>query len=191
MSGLTCIKAVTEPPPLPPHQDSQHVVESYKSGFEPPGDVDFEDYGQAMTRTASDASLTTNPREAKERPARSKGKLWPFIKNKSKVSAAHGATCTLLTREGGGTCTLPESTVALARRPSCFWGDVGGALALEMFTHLLVHQIYCYTSVSVRFLVPFVVVVVIVVVVVVRHPVSSSSPRLPPVTHTNSFLPRQ
>ncbi|XP_056287796.1 formin-binding protein 1 isoform X2 [Pseudoliparis swirei] len=70
---------------IEPKTDSQHVVESYKSGFEPPGDVDFEDYGQAMTRTASDASLTTNPREAKERPARSKGKLWPFIKNKSKL----------------------------------------------------------------------------------------------------------
>uniref|UniRef100_A0A3Q1IAL5 Formin binding protein 1b n=1 Tax=Anabas testudineus TaxID=64144 RepID=A0A3Q1IAL5_ANATE len=61
------------------------VVESYKSGFEPPGDVEFEDYGQAMKRTASETSLS-NTREAKEKPTgKSKGKLWPFIKNKNKL----------------------------------------------------------------------------------------------------------
>lgn len=62
------------------------MVESYKSGFEPPGDVEFEDYGQAMKRTASETSLS-NSREAKEKPVgKSKGKLWPFIKNKNKVT---------------------------------------------------------------------------------------------------------
>lgn len=62
------------------------MVESYKSGFEPPGDVEFEDYGQAMKRTVSETSLS-NTREAKEKPAgKSKGKLWPFIKNKNKVT---------------------------------------------------------------------------------------------------------
>lgn len=62
------------------------MVESYKSGFEPPGDVEFEDYGQPMKRTASETSLST-PREGKEKPAgKSKGKLWPFIKNKNKVT---------------------------------------------------------------------------------------------------------
>ncbi|XP_055369257.1 formin-binding protein 1 isoform X25 [Betta splendens] len=71
---------------IDPKTDSQQVVESYKSGFEPPGDVEFEDYGQAMKRTASETSLS-NTREAKERPAgKSKGKLWPFIKNKNKLS---------------------------------------------------------------------------------------------------------
>ncbi|XP_061764024.1 formin-binding protein 1 isoform X26 [Nerophis ophidion] len=71
---------------IEPKTDSKQVVESYKSGFEPPGDVEFEDYGQAMTRTASDTSLT-NSRDGKERPAgKSKGKLWPFIKNKNKGS---------------------------------------------------------------------------------------------------------
>uniref|UniRef100_A0A8C2ZKS1 Formin binding protein 1 n=1 Tax=Cyclopterus lumpus TaxID=8103 RepID=A0A8C2ZKS1_CYCLU len=70
---------------IEPKTDSKQVVESYKSGFEPPGDVDFEDYGQAMTRTPSDTSLS-NSREAKEKPAgKSKGKLWPFIKNKNKL----------------------------------------------------------------------------------------------------------
>ncbi|XP_060917236.1 formin-binding protein 1 isoform X13 [Labrus mixtus] len=67
---------------IEPKTDSQQVVESYKSGFEPPGDVEFEDYGQAMKRTASDTSLS---RETKEKPvSKSKGKLWPFIKNKNK-----------------------------------------------------------------------------------------------------------
>ncbi|XP_069369272.1 formin-binding protein 1 isoform X14 [Paralichthys olivaceus] len=70
---------------IEPKTDSKQVVESYKSGFEPPGDVEFEDYGQAMKRTASDTSLS-NSKEGKERPAgKSKGKLWPFIKNKNKL----------------------------------------------------------------------------------------------------------
>ncbi|XP_060917230.1 formin-binding protein 1 isoform X8 [Labrus mixtus] len=75
---------------IEPKTDSQQVVESYKSGFEPPGDVEFEDYGQAMKRTASDTSLS---RETKEKPvSKSKGKLWPFIKNKNKPPPAPPAT---------------------------------------------------------------------------------------------------
>eukprot|EP00066_Takifugu_rubripes_P013726 XP_011602992.1 PREDICTED: formin-binding protein 1 isoform X9 [Takifugu rubripes] len=71
---------------IEPKTDSKQVVESYKSGFEPPGDVEFEDYGQAMKRTASETSLS-NSKEGKEKSAsKSKGKLWPFIKNKNKGS---------------------------------------------------------------------------------------------------------
>ncbi|XP_061655414.1 formin-binding protein 1 isoform X22 [Phyllopteryx taeniolatus] len=67
--------------------DSKQVVESYKSGFEPPGDVEFEDYGQAMKRAVSETSLSNSRVEVRERPAgKSKGKLWPFIKNKNKGS---------------------------------------------------------------------------------------------------------
>ncbi|XP_034457288.1 formin-binding protein 1 isoform X16 [Hippoglossus hippoglossus] len=74
---------------IEPKTDSQQVVESYKSGFEPPGEVEFEDYSQAMKRTASETSLS-NTKEAKERPAgKSKGKLWPFIKNKNKSPKQH------------------------------------------------------------------------------------------------------
>ncbi|XP_074473024.1 formin-binding protein 1 isoform X37 [Sebastes fasciatus] len=76
---------------IEPKTDSKQVVESYKSGFEPPGDVEFEDYGQAMKRTASETSLS-NSKEAKEKPAgKSKGKLWPFIKNKNKLSLKLGS----------------------------------------------------------------------------------------------------
>ncbi|XP_067339631.1 formin-binding protein 1 isoform X24 [Channa argus] len=71
---------------IDPKTDSKQVVESYKSGFEPPGDVEFEDYGQAMKRSPSDTSLS-NSRESKEKPSsKTKGKLWPFIKNKNKLS---------------------------------------------------------------------------------------------------------
>ncbi|XP_056259063.1 formin-binding protein 1 isoform X7 [Seriola aureovittata] len=74
---------------IEPKTDSKQVVESYKSGFEPPGDVEFEDYGQPMKRTASDTSLS-NPREGKEKPTgKTKGKLWPFIKNKNKSPKQH------------------------------------------------------------------------------------------------------
>ncbi|KAM3874520.1 formin-binding protein 1 [Diretmus argenteus] len=70
---------------IEPKTDSKQVVESYKSGFDPPGDVEFEDYGQAMKRTASETSLS-NSKEVKEKPGgKSKGKLWPFIKNKNKL----------------------------------------------------------------------------------------------------------
>ncbi|XP_071219542.1 formin-binding protein 1-like isoform X3 [Salvelinus alpinus] len=74
---------------IEPKTDSKQVVESYKSGFEPPGDVEFEDYGagQSMKRTVSETSLSNSRGEAKERPSggKSKGKLWPFIKNKNKL----------------------------------------------------------------------------------------------------------
>ncbi|XP_067339627.1 formin-binding protein 1 isoform X20 [Channa argus] len=74
---------------IDPKTDSKQVVESYKSGFEPPGDVEFEDYGQAMKRSPSDTSLS-NSRESKEKPSsKTKGKLWPFIKNKNKSPKQH------------------------------------------------------------------------------------------------------
>ncbi|XP_061148984.1 formin-binding protein 1 isoform X19 [Syngnathus typhle] len=67
--------------------DSKQVVESYKSGFEPPGDVEFEDYEQAMKRAVSESSLNNSRGEVRERPTgKSKGKLWPFIKNKNKLT---------------------------------------------------------------------------------------------------------
>ncbi|XP_037835191.1 formin-binding protein 1 isoform X20 [Kryptolebias marmoratus] len=77
---------ITAAEAIEPKTDSKQVVESYKSGFEPPGNVEFEDYSQAMKRTVSETSLS-NSREGKEKPAgKSKGKLWPFIKNKNKIT---------------------------------------------------------------------------------------------------------
>ncbi|XP_066112054.1 formin-binding protein 1 isoform X10 [Saccopteryx bilineata] len=74
--------------------DSQLVIEAYKSGFEPPGDIEFEDYTQPMKRTVSDNSLSNSRGEGKAEPkfgGKSKGKLWPFIK-KNKLSLKLGAT---------------------------------------------------------------------------------------------------
>lgn len=68
------------------------MVDSYKSGFEPPGDVEFEDYGQAMKRAASETSLSNSRGESKpEKSAKRPGKLWPFIK-KNKVAHTHPHT---------------------------------------------------------------------------------------------------
>ncbi|XP_028570243.1 formin-binding protein 1 isoform X16 [Podarcis muralis] len=67
--------------------DSKLVVEAFKSGFEPPGDVDFEDFTQPIKRTVSDSSLS-NSKDGKPESrfsSKSKGKLWPFIK-KNKLS---------------------------------------------------------------------------------------------------------
>ncbi|XP_044308957.1 formin-binding protein 1 isoform X7 [Varanus komodoensis] len=63
-------------------KDSQLVVEVFKSGFEPPGDVEFEDFTQPIKRTVSESSLS-NPKDGKSESrfsSKSKGKLWPFIK---------------------------------------------------------------------------------------------------------------
>ncbi|XP_053328795.1 formin-binding protein 1 isoform X2 [Spea bombifrons] len=70
-------------------QDSQMVVESFKSGFEPPGDIEFEDFTQAMKRTVSDTSLTNAKTDGKSDPkvpGKSRGKLWPFIKKNKLMS---------------------------------------------------------------------------------------------------------
>nr|XP_020829166.1 formin-binding protein 1 isoform X11 [Phascolarctos cinereus] len=63
--------------------DSQLVIEAYKSGFEPPGDIEFEDYTQPMKRTISETSLSNSKGDSKTElkfASKSKGKLWPFIK---------------------------------------------------------------------------------------------------------------
>ncbi|XP_026091018.1 formin-binding protein 1-like isoform X17 [Carassius auratus] len=78
-----CLDGITQvAESIEPKNDSSQVIESYKSGFEPPGDVEFEDYGQAMKRTVSETSLTNSRTDSKgDRSSKSKCKpLWPFIK---------------------------------------------------------------------------------------------------------------
>ncbi|XP_063000925.1 formin-binding protein 1 isoform X3 [Elgaria multicarinata webbii] len=68
--------------------DSQLVVEAFKSGFEPPGDIDFEDFTQPIKRTVSESSLS-NSKDSKSESrfsGKSKGKLWPFIKKNKLMS---------------------------------------------------------------------------------------------------------
>ncbi|XP_020014550.2 formin-binding protein 1 isoform X5 [Castor canadensis] len=69
--------------------DSQLVIEAYKSGFEPPGDIEFEDYTQPMKRTVSENSLSNSRGDGKPElkfGGKSKGKLWPFIKKNKLMS---------------------------------------------------------------------------------------------------------
>ncbi|XP_053536375.1 formin-binding protein 1a isoform X6 [Ictalurus punctatus] len=68
---------------IEPKMDTKQVVETYKSGFEPPGDVDFEDYSVSMKRAVSESSFLNARGESRRR---SRSKLWPLIKrNKGTV----------------------------------------------------------------------------------------------------------
>ncbi|XP_062496908.1 formin-binding protein 1 isoform X13 [Pezoporus occidentalis] len=89
-----CLDEITKAAESIDHKnDSQLVIEAFKSGFEPPGDVDFEDFTQPMKRTVSESSLSNSRADGKSEPkfgGKSKGKLWPFIK-KNKLSLKLGA----------------------------------------------------------------------------------------------------
>lgn len=98
---------LSRPPPLiccrhPPPQDSAIVVESFKSGFEPPGDFPFEDFSQNLSRTGSDGTISNTPKGDRDREgpppsrtdpkhpmSRTKNKLWLFGK-KPKVRRLKG-----------------------------------------------------------------------------------------------------
>ncbi|XP_064891293.1 formin-binding protein 1 isoform X23 [Columba livia] len=84
-----CLDEITKAAESVDHKsDSQMVIEAFKSGFEPPGDIDFEDFTQPMKRTISESSLSNSRGDGKSEPkfgSKSKGKLWPFIK-KNKLS---------------------------------------------------------------------------------------------------------
>ncbi|XP_071430785.1 formin-binding protein 1 isoform X10 [Pithys albifrons albifrons] len=89
-----CLDEITKAAESVDHKnDSQMVIEAFKSGFEPPGDVEFEDFTQPMKRTVSETSLSNSRGDGKAEPkfgSKSKGKLWPFIK-KNKLSLKLGA----------------------------------------------------------------------------------------------------
>ncbi|XP_041791577.1 formin-binding protein 1-like isoform X3 [Chelmon rostratus] len=84
---VSAAKAVDE------RRDSSIVVESFKSGFEPPGDFPFEDFSQNLSRTGSDGTISNTPKGDRERDgapgprpdpkhpmSRTKNKLWLFGK---------------------------------------------------------------------------------------------------------------
>ncbi|CDQ65980.1 unnamed protein product [Oncorhynchus mykiss] len=78
LDGMTNAAASIEPT-----MDTKQVVESFKSGFEPPGDVEVEDYSLSMRRTVSESSYLNSRGEGKPSRSNSRGKLWPFKRNKS------------------------------------------------------------------------------------------------------------
>ncbi|XP_010179293.1 PREDICTED: formin-binding protein 1, partial [Mesitornis unicolor] len=85
-----CLDEITKAAELIDHKnDSQLVIEAFKSGFEPPGDIEFEDFTQPMKRTISESSLSNSRGDGKSEPkfgSKSKGKLWPFIKKNKLMS---------------------------------------------------------------------------------------------------------
>ncbi|KAK2502132.1 hypothetical protein MC885_014288 [Smutsia gigantea] len=75
--------------------DSQVLIELYKSGFARPGDVEFEDFSQPMNRAPSDSSLGT-PSEGRAElrgPGRTRAKRWPFGKKNKVGAGALGYSC--------------------------------------------------------------------------------------------------
>ncbi|XP_067829124.1 cdc42-interacting protein 4 homolog isoform X2 [Heptranchias perlo] len=70
--------------------DSRVLIEAYKSGFERPGELEFEDYSQMINRTSSENSLGSLKSDSKidqRTIGKSKAKRWPFgKKNKLAVS---------------------------------------------------------------------------------------------------------
>ncbi|XP_038839312.1 cdc42-interacting protein 4 homolog isoform X3 [Salvelinus namaycush] len=68
--------------------DSIALIEQYKSGFERPGDLDFEDYSQGINRASSDSSLGTlgTPKGPLELLGKNRSKPFWLFSKKSKLS---------------------------------------------------------------------------------------------------------
>lgn len=60
------------------------LIEQHKSGFERPGDLEFEDYSQGINRASSDSSLGT-PKGPLELLGKNKNKTFRLFNKKSKV----------------------------------------------------------------------------------------------------------
>ncbi|XP_041907969.1 formin-binding protein 1 isoform X19 [Corvus kubaryi] len=94
-----CLDEITKAAEAVDHKnDSQMVIEAFKSGFEPPGDIDFEDFTQPMKRTVSESSLSNSRGDGKSEPkfgSKSKGKLWPFIKKNKIIETLLGTKLSL------------------------------------------------------------------------------------------------
>uniref|UniRef100_A0A8C8GQ71 Cdc42-interacting protein 4 homolog n=1 Tax=Oncorhynchus tshawytscha TaxID=74940 RepID=A0A8C8GQ71_ONCTS len=67
--------------------DSIALIEQYKSGFERPGDLEFEDYSQGINRASSDSSLGTigTPKGPLELLGKNRSKPFWLFSKKSKV----------------------------------------------------------------------------------------------------------
>ncbi|XP_077413655.1 cdc42-interacting protein 4 homolog isoform X1 [Vanacampus margaritifer] len=65
--------------------DTLVVIEQNKSGFERPGDVEFEDYSQGINRASSDSSLGT-PKGSIELLGKNRSKNFWIFSKKSKLS---------------------------------------------------------------------------------------------------------
>uniref|UniRef100_A0AAQ5YY47 Formin binding protein 1a n=1 Tax=Amphiprion ocellaris TaxID=80972 RepID=A0AAQ5YY47_AMPOC len=92
---------------IQPRKDTRQVVEVYKSGFDPPGDVEFEDYSATMRRSISESSYLDNRTEGR----RHSRKLWPFLrKNKPPPPPPTSPS-------PGGVVNSPQSPPPASREP--------------------------------------------------------------------------
>uniref|UniRef100_A0A8C1ELS3 Thyroid hormone receptor interactor 10a n=1 Tax=Cyprinus carpio carpio TaxID=630221 RepID=A0A8C1ELS3_CYPCA len=67
--------------------DSVVLIEQHKSGFERPGDVEFEDYSQGINRASSDSSLGT-PKGPLELLGKNRNKTFRLFNKKSKLPSS-------------------------------------------------------------------------------------------------------
>uniref|UniRef100_A0A8C8MNN4 Formin-binding protein 1-like n=1 Tax=Oncorhynchus tshawytscha TaxID=74940 RepID=A0A8C8MNN4_ONCTS len=100
LDGMTNAAASIEPTMV-----SSLVVESFKSGFEPPGDVEVEDYSLSMRRTVSESSYLNSRGEGKPSRSNSRGKLWPFKRNKVRTTPSVHNTLSLKLGSGPEDCS--------------------------------------------------------------------------------------
>uniref|UniRef100_A0A4W3H290 Thyroid hormone receptor interactor 10 n=1 Tax=Callorhinchus milii TaxID=7868 RepID=A0A4W3H290_CALMI len=121
------------------NQDSRILIESYKSGFERPSELEFEDYSQIINRTSSENSLGSVKSDCRtEQRSKSKGKRWLFGK-KSKVTGTRDNNLHLHTVRRGGEVRGQEGSREPMRgseidpfghwepvEPGKDWGDGGG-----------------------------------------------------------------
>ncbi|XP_040007600.1 formin-binding protein 1-like isoform X1 [Xiphias gladius] len=102
---------------IQPRMDTRQVVEVYKSGFDPPGDVEFEDYSATMRRSISESSYLDNRTEGR----RHSRKLWPFIrKNKLLTllsSPRQPPPPPPTSPSPGGVANSPQSPPPVSREP--------------------------------------------------------------------------
>ncbi|XP_011616959.1 formin-binding protein 1-like isoform X1 [Takifugu rubripes] len=148
---IVAAKAVDE------RRDSAIVVESFKSGFDPPGDYPFEDFSQNLSRTGSDGTISNTPKGDREkdggpgpRPdpkhpmSRTKNKLWLFGKKPKSPSSApppppsSSSSSFLSSRFSSEKVShyLSEIKTTVPRIPQNLRALKRGAPSLEDFSHL-------------------------------------------------------
>ncbi|KAM4598672.1 cdc42-interacting protein 4 homolog isoform 5-T5 [Polymixia lowei] len=71
--------------------DSLALIEQYKSGFERPGDLEFEDYSQGINRASSDSSLGT-PKGPMDLLGKNRNKNFWLFSKKSKPTVTEDFT---------------------------------------------------------------------------------------------------
>ncbi|KAM8874055.1 formin-binding protein 1-like isoform 1-T1 [Spinachia spinachia] len=146
-------------------RDSAIVVESFKSGFEPPGDFPFEDFSQNLSRTGSDGTISNTPKGDRERDreghpgsrsdpkhpmSRTKNKLWLFGKKPKSPSSLPPPPPPSSFRSRTPSHIFPpprfstdsvshylaERKTTVSRKPQNLRGLRRGAPSLEDFSHL-------------------------------------------------------